>query len=703
MKKQLLTMLAASAMLFACNKQGGDLASNPLISPEPMYMNAPDFSKIKAEHFGPAFEAGFEQHTKEIDSIANNPDAPTFENTIEALEKSGEILNRTNAIFSALTSADTNDDLRALEADIAPRLAAHSDAMYLNDALFQRIKTVYESGVEGLEEDAKRLTKLYFDNFVKAGANLSVEDKEELKKINKEEAELVTKFGNILTDATNVPVLFESREMLDGLSDQEIEEASKLAKENNASGKYMLRIVNTTQQPVMTKLNNRDARKAMLEASVNRCSLEDANNTHKIILRIAQLRAQKAKLLGFESYAAWTLQDKLGKDPQTVKTFLANLTNLYRPKADADAKMIEEFARQTMGADFQLEAYDWEYFAEKLRKEKYDVDGALLSEYFELNNVLHKGVFYMAEKLYGLSFEERKDIPVYHEDVTVYDVKDASGEAIALFYFDPYARPSKSGGAWMSNFVEQSTLLGNKPVVYNVCNYKKPAKGESCLLSWDEVTTLFHEFGHGLHGMLSEQKYPSLAGTNVPRDFVEVPSQFNEHWADHPEIFANFAIHHKTGEAMPQELRDKMKAAASFNQAYSLGENLASSTMDILWHSISSSDNVTDLVAFQNDQLEKANLRNNLILPRYGSPYFRHIWSNGYASGYYSYLWSEAIDNEIYDWVMKNGGLTRENGDRLRQYFYGAGNSRDIMQSFQEFTGHAQVDIEPLLRARGLR
>lgn len=703
MKKKLLTLLAISSLLVACNKQGDDNASNPLINPETTYMNAPDFSKIKVEHFAPAFEAGLKQHDQEIDSIAKNAEAPTFENTIEALEKSGQILNRTNAIFSALTSADTNDELRKLEEEMAPRLAAHYDAMYLNDALFQRIKTVYESGMQGLEADAQRLTKLYFDNFVKAGANLSAENKEALKKVNKEIAELITQFGNTLTDATNVPVLFENKEMLDGLSDKEIEAAAELAKENKAEGKYMLRMVNTTQQPMMAKLNNREAREKLLNASMSRCSLKDKNDTHDLILRLAKARAEKAKIMGFTTYSEWALQDKLGKNPETVKAFLGNLADLYRPKAEADRKMIEEFARQTMGADFELQAYDWTYFAEKLRKEKYDVDENLLSEYFELDNVLKKGVFFAAEKLYGLSFEQRKDIPVYHEDVTVYDVKDANGEVIALFYFDPYARPSKSGGAWMSNFVEQSTLLGNKPVVYNVCNYKKPAKGEPCLLSWDEVTTLYHEFGHGLHGMLSNQKYPSLAGTNVPRDFVEVPSQFNEHWADNAEVFANFAVHYKTGEPMPQDLRKKMQTAAAFNQAYSLGENLASSTLDIFWHTLTTSDNVADVKEFQESVLTKAGLLNAQIPPRYASPYFRHIWSNGYDSGYYSYLWSEAIDNEIYAWVMKNGGLTRANGDLLRKSFYSAGNSRDIMQSFTEFTGHEQVDIEPLLRTRGLK
>ena len=698
-------LLAIATLLTACNKQKqqADLADNPFVNPSETYMNAPDFTKIKAEHFAPAFDEGMRQHNEEIAAIVDNAEAPTFTNTIEALERAGQVLQRTSAVFFALTSADTNDELRAIEEEYVPKLTAHSDEIMLNDKLFQRIKTVYETGLEGLQPDQVRLTKQYYDSYVKAGANLSAEDKEKLKKLNGEEAELTAKFGNMLTDATNVPVFFTDKAQLDGLSDSELQEATDLAKEEGKEGQWAIRLVNTTQQPVMAKLNNRDTRKAILEASINRCNNGDKYDTQEIVKRLAALRAEKAQLLGFKTFADWTLQDALAKNGETARNFLERLAKLYQPKVAEDAKMLEEFAQKSEGPDFKLEAYDWAYFAEKMRKEQYDVDETQLSEYFVLDNVLHDGVFYAANKLYGLTFEPRTDVSVYHPDVTVYDVKNDKGEVIALFYFDPYARPSKSGGAWMSNFVEQSTLLGNKPVIYNVCNNKKPAAGQPCLMTWDEVTTLFHEFGHALHGMLSTQTYPSIAGTNVSRDFVEFPSQFNEHWATEPTVFANYAKHYKTGEQMPAELRDKMIAAGNFNQAYSIGENIAASLIDQCWHALTVSDKVDDVQAFEQEALTKYGMLNAQIPPRYRSPYFRHIWSNGYSAGYYSYLWSEAVDNEVYAWIEANGGMTRENGQRLADILLSRGNSEDLMVLFEQFTGHKEVDIEPLLRFRGLR
>ena len=705
MRRHVIMLLAIATLLTACNKQKqqADLADNPFVNPSETYMNAPDFTKIKAEHFAPAFDEGMRQHNEEIAAIVDNAEAPTFTNTIEALERAGQVLQRTSAVFFALTSADTNDELRAIEEEYVPKLTAHSDEIMLNDKLFQRIKTVYETGLEGLQPDQVRLTKQYYDSYVKAGANLSAEDKEKLKKLNGEEAELTAKFGNMLTDATNVPVFFTDKAQLDGLSDSELQEATDLAKEEGKEGQWAIRLVNTTQQPVMAKLNNRDTRKAILEASINRCNNGDKYDTQEIVKRLAALRAEKAQLLGFKTFADWTLQDALAKNGETARNFLERLAKLYQPKVAEDAKMLEEFAQKSEGPDFKLEAYDWAYFAEKMRKEQYDVDETQLSEYFVLDNVLHDGVFYAANKLYGLTFEPRTDVSVYHPDVTVYDVKNDKGEVIALFYFDPYARPSKSGGAWMSNFVEQSTLLGNKPVIYNVCNNKKPAAGQPCLMTWDEVTTLFHEFGHALHGMLSTQTYPSISGTNVSRDFVEFPSQFNEHWATEPTVFANYAKHYKTGEQMPAELRDKMIAAGNFNQAYSIGENIAASLIDQCWHALTVSDKVDDVQAFEQEALTKYGMLNAQIPPRYRSPYFRHIWSNGYSAGYYSYLWSEAVDNEVYAWIEANGGMTRENGQRLADILLSRGNSEDLMVLFEQFTGHKEVDIEPLLRFRGLR
>lgn len=705
MRKQVIMLLAIATMLLACNKQKkqADLADNPFVHPSETYMNAPDFTKIKAEHFAPAFDEGMRQHNEEIAAIVDNAEAPTFTNTIEALERAGQVLQRTSAVFFALTSADTNDELRAIEAEYVPKLTAHSDEIMLNDKLFARIKTVYETGLEGLQPDQVRLTKQYYDNYVKAGANLSAEDKEKLKKLNGEEAELTAKFGNMLTDATNVPVFFTDKAQLDGLSDSELQEAADLAKEEGKEGQWAIRLVNTTQQPVMAKLNNRDSRKVILEASINRCNNGDKYDTQSIIKRLATLRAEKAQLLGFKTFADWTLQDALAKNGETVRNFLERIAKLYQPKAAEDAKMLEAFAQKSEGPDFKLEAYDWAYYAEKMRKEQFDIDEAQLSEYFVLDNVLKDGVFYAANKLYGLTFEQRTDVSVYNPDVTVYDVKNDKGEVIALYYFDPYARPSKSGGAWMSNFVEQSTLLGNKPVIYNVCNNKKPAAGQPCLMTWDEVTTLFHEFGHALHGMLSTQTYPSIAGTNVSRDFVEFPSQFNEHWATEPTVFANYAKHYKTGEQMPAKLRDKMIAAGNFNQAYSVGENLAASLIDQCWHALAVGDKVDDVQAFEQEALTKYGMLNAQIPPRYRSPYFRHIWSNDYSAGYYSYLWSEAVDNEVYAWIEAHGGMTRENGQRLADILLSRGNSEDLMVLFEQFTGHKEVDIEPLLRFRGLR
>ena len=703
--KTILGVLAVSALFFSCNSKGGSSAStrNPLIDPDTaMYMHAPEFDKLKPAHFKEGFEKGFEQINAELEAIASNAEPATFANTIEALEKSGAILDRTSRTFFALAAADTNNELRKIEETYAPKLTEQADKKYLNDALFQRVKTVYENR-DSLNDEQKQVVKLYYDNFVKAGAALPADKKQELMKLNTHETELATQFGNLLTDATNVLVLFEDKAMLDGLSQEEIDNAAALAQEEGESG-YAIRLVNTTQQPVMASLNNRDARKKVFEASMNRCSNSDKYDTRALITELAQVRAKKAALLGFPNYAAWSMQNTLAKDPATATAFLSDLAKLLVPKATQDAAMLEEYARKTAGADFHLEAWDWAYYAEKMRKEQYNVDEATLSQYFELNNVLNKGVFFAANKLYGLSFEPRTDLPVYHKDVTVYDVKDETGQVIALFYFDPYARPSKSGGAWMDVFCEQSYLLNQKPVIYNVCNYKKPAtKGEPCLLTWDDVTTLFHEFGHSLHGMLSRQTYPSIAGTNTPRDFVEMPSQFNEHWANEPSVFANYALHYQTGEPMPADLRAKMQEAASFNQAYSLGENIAASLLDLAWHSLAANAQVPDVDAFEQEQLQKAGIALAQIPPRYRSTYFRHIWSNGYGAGYYSYLWTEALDNDIYAWFQKNGGMTRENGKRLADVILSRGNSRDLMGAFTELTGHLTVDKEPLLKSRGLK
>ncbi len=707
MFRRFIPLITAVAMMTACN--GGqdadtqDLSANPFVNPSETYMSAPDFSKIKVEHYRPAFEEGMRLHTEEIEAICNNPEAPTFENTLVALEKSGRVLSRVSSVFFALSSADTNDELIAIEEEIAPKLAQHSDAMYLNDKLFARVKAIHDGDQSALDAEDKRLVKFYYDQFVQKGALLNAEQKEQLKKINQEEATLLTDFGNRLTKATNALIFIKDKAELDGLSEEELKAAADRAAEAKHSGEYAFSLDNTTQQSIMTKLNVRATRKLFYEASINRCMKGDEFDTQEIVKRLAKIRAEKAQLLGFTSFAAWKLQDQLAARPENVIAMLSNLAQLATPRAQADAAELQAFARKTEGNDFELEAWDWSYFAEKLRSEKYGIDENTLRRYFVLDNVLHNGVFYAANKLYGISFKPRTDVSVYHEDVRVWDVIDKDGKVFALFYFDPYARPSKSGGAWMSNFVDQSYLLNQQPVIYNVCNYTKPAKGEPCLLSWDEVTTLYHEFGHALHGLFASQKYPSLSGTSVPRDFVEMPSQFNEHWAAEPSVFANYAKHYKTGDAMPNELVEKLQKAQAFNQSYPMMENVAACLLDQAWHGLTvETADVADIKAFQEEQLTKAGVWNKCIPPRYGSSYFRHIWSNGYSAGYYAYLWSEALDNDIYAWFMANGGLTAANGDRLRAMILSKGNTEDLMKLFTEFTGHQQVDLKPLLKSRGL-
>lgn len=708
MFKKFIPLVAVMAITTACTGGGkcnADLASNPFVNPAETYMASPDFNSIKIEHYLPAFEEGIRQHEAEIDSIANNPEPATFENTLVALEKSGRVLSRVSSVFFALTSADTNDELIAIEEEITPKLSAHSDALYLNDKLFERVKAIHDGDLSSLEPEDQRLVKHYYDNFVQAGALLSPEDKEQLKTLNQKEAALLTDFGNKLTKATNAFIFIKDKAQLAGLSEEQLKSASDLAEKEGHNGEYAFSLVNTTQQDIMVNLDVRETRKLFYDASINRCIKGDEYDTQKIVLELAKVRADKAKLLGFPNYAAWKLQDQLAAKPENVITMLTNLAKLADPKAKSDQAELESFARKTMGADFTLEAWDWSYYAEKLRNEKYGIDEATLSQYFALDSVLHNGVFFAANKMYGLTFKPRTDISVYNKDVCTWDVLDKDGSVIALFYFDPYARPSKSGGAWMSNFVEQSYLLGLKPVIYNVCNFKKPSEGETCLLSWDETTTLFHEFGHALHGMFASQKYPSLSGTNVPRDFVEMPSQFNEHCAADPVIFANFAKHYKTGAAMPAELVKKMRDAEKFNQAYGLVENITACLLDMAWHTLSPEEAaaVTDINKFQEDALRKANALYSAIPPRYGTSYFRHIWSNGYSAGYYAYLWSEALDNDIFAWMMAHGGLNAENGDRLRSMILSKGNSTDLMSLFTAFTGHQQVDLTPLLVARGLK
>lgn len=693
-------------MIAGCNKKNaaGDLENNPLLHPKETYLNTPDFGSIKVEHYKPAFYEAMRIHSAEIDSIANNPEAPTFENTIVAMERSGQALNRVSAIFFALTSADTNDELQAIEEEITPKLSAHYDSISMNDALFQRVKTLYEGDQTGIDPEGQRVLKLTYQDFVRGGALLSAEDKAKLKEINEKESRLTTDFGNRLTAATNAPILISDRNMLEGLDESALNAASAAAKEAGKEGQWLFRLNNTTGQDIIASLKNDDARKLFYDKSIGRCVQSDSNDTREIVKELVKVRAEKAKILGFRNFAEWKLTDQLAAKPENAIAMLSQLASLVKDKLAAEDAEIEAFARQTMGADYKLTAWDRAYFAEQLRKEKYGVDEATLSQYFELDNVIENGVFFAANQMYGLSFEPRTDIPVYNPDVRCWDVKNSDGEVIGLFMLDPYARPSKSGGAWMSNFVEQSFLLGTKPVIYNVCNVKKPAAGEKCLLTWDETTTFFHEFGHALHGFFANQKYPSISGTNTPRDFVEMPSQFNEHAALDPTVFAHYALHYKTGEPMPEELREKMLRALTFNQAMPLAENVAASLLDMAWHTLSLDQaDIADVEAFEAEMLQKYGVAFATVPPRYKSTYFRHIWSNGYSAGYYAYLWTEALESDIYEWMKAHGGLTRENGDRLRTLILSRGNSDDLMTLFASFTGRNQMDLSALLKARGLK
>ncbi|MDO4707598.1 MAG: M3 family metallopeptidase [Porphyromonadaceae bacterium] len=706
MKKLILT-LSLAAMLTACNGGGASSSSptnNPLLKGSSLEFGAPEFDKIKPEHFIPAFEVGMRQQLEEVERIATSSEAPTFTNTLVALQQTGQLLDRTASIFFGLASAHATDEIRQIEEEIAPKLAAHHDAISLNEQLFQRIKTVYENERVNLLGEDLRLLDIVYGDFVKQGASLDAASKEQLKKINAELSVLTNKFSNLVKDGSAAAALVvDNLEELDGLSEEHIAQARAAAKSRGLEGKYVLEIQNTTRSAFLPELNNRELRRKLLEASMQRGERGDEYDTRQVVLDITRLRAEKAQLLGFDNYASWTLRDQMAGKPEYVYSFIHRLADAYRLKAEADARELERFAQETAGMNFKLEAWDWDYYAEKLRKAKYDLDENDIKPYFVLDSVVKNGLFFMAERLYGVTFQERHDLPVYTDGVHVYDMYDADGEKLALFYTDYYRRPTKSGGAWMSNWSEQSTLLGKKPVVYNVCNYTRGVDGAPTLLTMDEVTTLFHEFGHGLHGLFANQRYAKLSGTSVARDFVEMPSQFHEHWATHPEVLASYAKHYKTGEAMPASLVEKMKQAAQFNQAYALGENLAAVIVDMAWHGRSAGSEVTDVAKFEQEALAQTGILNRQIPPRYRSTYFRHSMGGGYSAGYYAYLWAEVLDNNAYDWFSEHGGLTRENGDRLRQTILSQGNSQDLNKIFEDMTGLKEPKIESLMKARGLQ
>lgn len=692
-----VTILTLSACKEVKKSSGDDLKDNPLLTESKLPYSTPDFSLIQNKHFKPAILEGIRIKKEAIEKIIQNTEAPSFENTLVGSEKSGESLDRALAPFYALTGANTNDTLQQVQEDIAPLLSEINDFIYLNDTLFQKVKTLYEQKETlGLDAESSKLLEDYYTDFVIAGANLPQDKKDELKKLNAQLATLSTKFNKTLLAANNDgAVTFKTAEDVAGIPEGELESL----KNKDGEG-YKIPLQNTTQQPLLSNLTNRSSRETLFNASWNRGN-GGADDTKAIITEIAQMRAQKAHLLGFENFAQWRLQKTMAKKPENVFKMFAGLVPAATAKAQSESDTIQNLITRT-GNEFTLEAWDWDIFAEKVRKEKYDLDESEIKPYFLLKTVLEKGVFYAATQLYGITFKERKDIPVYHPDVLVYELFEEDGSPLGLYYGDYYARPSKRGGAWMSNLVEQSRLFNKKPVIYNVCNFSMPSEGQPALLTFDNVITMFHEFGHALHGFFADQQYPSLSGTNVARDFVEFPSQFNENWALYPSILKNYAIHYQSGQTIPQELIDKIKKSSTFNQGYALTENLAASNLDMQWHTISAGQNTGDALDFEKDALHKTKLDVvKAVPPRYRSTYFSHIWGSGYAAGYYSYLWTEMLDHDAFQWFTDNGGLTRTNGQRFRDMILSRGNTQDLEKMYRTWRG-SDPKIEPLLKARGL-
>jgi peptidyl-dipeptidase Dcp len=680
-----------------------DMTSNPFYNASTLPFQAPPFDKIHDGDYQPAIEEGMKQHLAEIEKIADNPEPATFENTYVAMEKSGAMLHRVMAAFNAVTGANTNDMLQKVQEEEAPKLAAHEDAIHLNSKLFQRVETIYnQRATLKLDPESARLVEVVYRDFVHAGAKLSDADKAKLKDLNKEESTLSTAFTNKLLAATKdaAPVVADKAQLA-GLSDAELAAAAQAGKDRKQDGKYVLPLQNTTQQPELQDLSDRATRQALFEASWNRAEKGDVNDTRKTIERLAQIRAERAKLLGFPNYAAWKLDDQMAKTPQTASKFMQDLVPAVTARAKAEAGDIQALIDKQHG-DFKLEPWDWNFYAEQVRKAKFDLDENQIKPYFELDDVLQNGVFYAANQLYGLTFKERHDIPVYQPDMRVFEVFDKDGRSMALFYTDYFKRDNKNGGAWMDNLVTQSKLLGTKPVVFNVANFSKPAAGQPALLSFDDVITMFHEFGHALHGIFADEQYPTLSGTNTARDFVEFPSQFNEHWATDPKVFAHYAKHYKTGEPMPQALVDKMKKAAKFNKGYEMTELVAAALLDMNWHMLGADAPLQDADRFEAAALKKNHIDLGYVPPRYRSSYFQHIWGNGYAAGYYAYLWTQMLADDAFVGFKEHGGLTRENGDRFRALVLSRGNTEELAKMYKDWRGH-DPEIEPMLESRGLK
>ena len=672
-----------------------NIIKNPLLEKSNLPYGAPDFSKIEDKHYKEAIFEAMQLQKERVTKIIENKEVPTFENTIIALEKSGKELRSVTNVFFAITSANTNETLEEVQKEVSPKLSSHRDSIFLNNELFLKIQKIYkEREALKLDFESNRLLEFYYETFIFSGANLSEKDKQELKKINEELATLVNQFNlNTLQNRKENALIVTNEEELEGLTKEEKE--TILQKD----GSWKIPLLNTTQQPFFISLKNRETRKKLYEKSWNR-AIKGEYATEKIITKIAKLRAQKAKLLGYNNYAEWALQKSMAKTPEVVFNFFNELLPIATKKVKEEAEEIKKIISSEGGKiEENIAPYDWDYYAEKVRKQKYDLDESQIKPYFELFNVLQNGVFYAATKLYGITFKKRKDIPVYHPDVVVYELFEESGEALGLFYGDFYARESKKGGAWMSSFVTQTKLLEQKPVIYNVCNYTKPSGNAPVLLTYSEVETLYHEFGHALHGFFADQKYPSLSGTAVARDFVEFPSQFNENWALYPDILKNYAFHYQTKEIIPQSLIEKIKKASSFNQGYAFTEVLLAAFLDMQWHTLSDIEEIDNVTLFEEEQAIKKFPKE--VPPRYRSTYFSHIFGGGYGAGYYSYQYSEMLDHDAFNWFEENGGITRENGQRLRDMVLSRGNTEDYQQMYEKFRGKLPT-ITPLLKARGL-
>jgi peptidyl-dipeptidase Dcp len=675
--------------------------SNPFYAPSKLPFQAPPFDQIKDEDYQPAIETGMAQQQVEIQAIADNPAAPTFDNTIVAMEKSGLLFDRVMAAFNGVTSSNTNPVLQNVKTIEAPKLAAHQDFIFLNTKLFVRVVAIHKQRATlQLDPESLRLVEYTYDQFVHAGANLSEADKTTLKKLNEGISSLSNAFNTRLLAATKAGAYVTTdKAALAGLSEARVAAAAQDAKDRKVDG-FVLPLQNTTQQPDLVSLSKRATRQTIFEHSWNRAERGDANDTRDTIAHLAQLRAQKGKLLGFSSYAAWKLQDQMAKTPEAALQFMDAIVPAATAQAAREAADIQAVIDAQKGG-FQVQAYDWNFYAEQVRKARYDIDDAQIKPYFELDNVLQNGVFYAANQLYGITFKERHDIPVYQSDVRVFEVLDADGKHLALFYCDYFKRDNKNGGAWMSEFVTQSRLLGRSPVVYNVANLPKPAPGEPALISFNDVITMFHEFGHALHGMFSNAEYPSIAGTATARDFVEFPSQFNEHWATYPAIFAHYAKHYKTAEPMPEDLAARIRKANTFNKGYDMTEILAAAELDMQWHFLSASAPLQKPDEFEKQALEKTHLNVSYVPPRYRSSYFSHIWESGYSAGYYAYLWTEMLADDGYQWFEEHGGLTRANGDRFRQMVLSRGNTEDIAKMYEKWRG-APPNTKAMLKHRGL-